>query len=250
MHAALATNSVARHESTPQLRVYDESTEDRVGEIVELLRDDYLPGVTVYGQRQADFEQERRKLRHAVELLRTARLHLHDQFQRHELEQQRLLGAIREEWRNRRRQLERQLAVIALQKAREEVADEREQQRYEARRELSHLVEEQQQLRDQLLLEHEQFDAERQLETEEQQRLTESLQRDATEWDQRKAAADQQVRDLQRKLVEAELTIVKDRTEWTEQRRQWHDERQTAERIIQELLAELDEVKQGDAQAA
>lgn len=240
MHAALLQSAQPSTSPSPQLRVYPDAAEDRVGDIVDLLRDDHLPGVTVYGQMQAEFDRERMRLRHAVELLRTARLNLHEQFQRHELEQQRLLSAIREEWKHRRHRLERELASAALQKARAEVADEREQQRHEARREMAHLVAEQQQYRDELLREKEQFERESEQLALRQQQLTESLERDAAEWEERKADADRRVQELHRKLVEAELTIVKDRGEWTEQRRQWNDERQAAEGIIQELLAELD----------
>lgn len=248
MHAALLQSNDPNSNASPALRVYDDSAEDRVGEIVELLRDDHLPGMTLYGQMQVEFDRERRRLRHAVELVRTARSKLHEQFQRHELEQQRLLIAIREEWKTRRHRLERELAAAALAKARAEVADERAQQRHEAQREVAQIVAEQQQIRDTLLAEQNRFEAERDRQTAEQQALTESVRRDASEWDARKAEADQQLHELQRKLVEAELTIVQDRSEWTAERREWNDQRQVAQGIIEELLAEVEATKANEDQ--
>ena len=250
MHAALLQSNDPNPNAAPALRVYDDTAEDRVGDIVELLRDDHLPGMSLYGQMQVEFDRDRRRLKHAVELVRTARSKLHEQFQRHELEQQRLLTAIREEWRSRRHRLERELASAALAKARAEVADERARQRHEAQREVAQIVAEQRQIRDTLLAEQERFEVVRDQQNAEQQALTESVRKDASEWETRKAEADQQLHELQRKLVEAELTIVQDRSEWTAERREWNDQRQAAQGIIEELLAEVEATRTSETAVA
>ena len=240
----------------------DETGHPRAAEILRLL--DGLPVHESATPREilAELEQERRRLHHALSLLRAARQRMHEQFLQNESEKQTVLNGLREQWAARRRSLEVQLAAAAMKTARDEQQDDRaqmeaefqerkfeaEQQRQREQREWQKNVELQ---RQQLQLEHDQFETEmqqrqeeidqrrRQLETDaERQIAAVHLERD--EWERRRNTLQQQLGETRHKLVQVELAIVEERANQSEERRKWNDERFKAESIIRDLLAEFD----------
>jgi len=201
----IATASAARSTGDPRPLTAD-STNDRP-EIIRLPQHPAHRDTAPAKSLSAEWDRERRKLQQAVELLRRARQKLYEQSLQNEQQQQRLLSAIREEWRHRQRQLERQLAVTALQHARSELAAEWEQLELEKQR----------------WAEEKAAHTARQAEREEQQ-----------------TALQHQLTDARRKLAAAELEIVRQQMAWTEDQRRWNEERAEAQRIISELLEEME----------
>jgi len=248
--------------STVVTRHPQHNTDTRVAEILGLLDSPAIAddGVTI--PLLEDLERERRRLQHALTMLRTARQKLHEQFLVNKDEQQRVLANLQREWAARRRQMETQLATAAMSKAREELAEER-----------AHLEAEYQQRHLDWQLEkdtHErewhdlQADTQRERQTEQERTKdllrqhrdeTESLRAQLAELRDRHTrtceehqhelqsqqdALQKQMNEIRGQLVRAELAMVKDRAELAEERRRWTDERSNAESIIQDLLNELE----------
>lgn len=248
-------------------RLPDRIGENRVADIIRMFHGYAAPTDASVGQLRADLDRERSRLQHAVETLRAARAQLHQQFLQNQEQQQRVIAAIQEQWDVRRRNLEIQLASAALHAAREELSAERTRMLAEVRQQAVERESEFQQRelewdrkrrdeRESLQRERRELDA--RLQDEEMRRDAErrQLERDRrefeemtrareSEWEQRMVQMERQLHDVRRKLVQAELTSVRDKTEWTAERRRWQDERTEAERIIRDLLSELESMRRG-----
>jgi hypothetical protein len=241
-------------------RIPDDHSAGRVHEILRLLEGLPSPGAGASGDAFSELDRERRRLHHALAMLKSARQRLHQQYLENDEEKKRLLQELRREWNARKRALEAQLAAAALQKAREELDEERahleaefhqrqvdweRQQRRTEQEAATELALQQQRLQS----ERQQFEAdcrrnladvenERRLLHVERERLaTERRMSDGRQQD--RDEFERQLSDARQKLVQAELALVQERTRHAAESREWADERSRAEGVIRDLLSEL-----------
>lgn len=249
-------------DTTVVTRIPNHNTDTRVAEILGLLESPAIPADGNTGILMANLERERRRLHHALTMLRAARQKLHEQYLANKDEQQRVIGGLQREWTARRRQMETQIATAAMQKAREELAEERahleaefQQRDLEWHRERDTrdqewndfvAIQERERNADQnrinsvnLRHRNETESLRKQLD-DERDRYAQALEEHQAELQNQQDVSQKQLNELRAQLVQAELSLVKDRAEWAEERRRWNDERAKAESIIKDLLAELE----------
>ena len=257
MQAALLEPTADSSVAALAVRIPADGGQTRVSEIVRLLNG--LPSDDSPESRQAlsGLEQERRKLHHALTMLKTARQRLHQQYQEHEQEKQDLLRGLRREWNERKRTLDRQLASVAMQKAREELKEERAhleaefQQRQMEWEQQHQEIDRQSQAegeigRQNLIAERQQFEAEcHKLRTD-----FDSVQTAGRVQDRQFSELKQQLTETRRKLVQTELSAVQEQSQHAAELRLWNDERNQAEAIIRDLMAELESISRSQNRAA
>jgi chromosome segregation ATPase len=241
-------------------RIPDGHGAARVQEILQLL--DGLPSPESAESRHAlsELDRDRRRLNHALTMLKSARQRLHQQYLESDEEKKQLLQELRREWNARRRALESQLAAAALRKAREELDEERAHLEAEFHQRQIEWEQQQRQIEHDwqadLAAQRQQHESERlrveadsrrmQSELENERRLLQ-VERDRLAAEQRQSAGreqhrgevERQLADVRQKLVQSELALVQERSRHAAERRDWAVERNRAEGVIRDLLAEV-----------